>query len=270
MAKIPERNNTTIAKIDGKIIENNNPRPYLGMSSIGTACMRKLWYGFRWARATEHTARTERIFQVGHFYEEEMIKDLKSVGVKFIDSQTEYSDVTGHFKGHSDGLIIGVSEAPKSKHIFEAKTHNDKSFKSVKKDGVEKSKPLHYAQCQIYMKYQKVKRAYYMAYNKNTSEYYCERIYYDANYADDLERKAHGIILSENPPEKEFAKTWYECKWCNYYDICHNSDRDIRKTCRTCQHIDILNDGKWSCAKLDRELSYDQQLRGCDLYVCCI
>lgn len=266
MAKLPDNQNTTLFKIDIIEIYTKKPRGYLGMSSMGGKCLRKDWYGFRWARLDKtHTARTQRIFDVGHYYEEIMINDLENIGIKFIDKQEEYKDSTGHIGGHSDGHIINVPEAPKADHIFEGKTHKASSFKGVVKEGVQKSKVTHYNQMQMYMKYSGCKRALYMAYNKDTSEYYIERAKYDKEYAEDLLRRGHGVVFSEFPPEKAFNKNWFECKnFCSYNLICHHGDEDIAKTCRTCKHVDIGNEGKWYCSlKNDKELSYEEQLRGC-------
>jgi len=269
MAKLPKDINTAVHLIDHKEYLSKKPRGYLGMSSIGGECERKAWYGFRWVHLDgHHLARTERIFQVGHYYEGEMIEHLESIGVEFITRQEEFVSCHGHMKGHSDGKIIKLPEAPKAEHVFEAKTHNQKSFESVVKKGVEKSKPVHYAQMQEYMKHSGCKRAYYLAYNKNTSEYYSERVKYDADYTEDLERKAFSIVFSDQPPEKKFSPSYYACKSypCKYYDVCHKGFTDITKTCRTCIHVDVANEGRWVCEKKNKNLTYDEQLAGCGDY----
>lgn len=247
--------------------EDDNDRGYLGMSSIGDPCMRKLWYGFHMAKPREKpSARALRIFNTGHIAEGFMIKDLKAVGIQVYGQQEECSAVAGHFKGHIDGKLLGVIEAEKTEHLAEFKTHNDKSFNALIKAGsVEKSKPVHYAQMQVYMKYQKLTRALYVAYNKNTSQYYFERVYYNEDHANDLVHKATEIIMSEVAPVKEFGPTWYACKWCNFYDICHNGDMPS-KNCRTCAEVDICDDGKWECGMNGQELSIEEQKAGCEYH----
>jgi hypothetical protein len=277
MVAIPEFQNTTKHKIDCKVIKPENPRPYLGMSSIGDECERKLWLSFHWAVKKSFTPRVNRIFRVGHASEADIISDLKSIGIncfyRFDDNISEmtgaigekqegFVDVAGHFKGHCDGRVNNVPEAPKTEHLLEMKTHNDKSFKEVSKKGVKEAKPLHYAQMQVYMHYAKLTRALYAAYNKNDSDYYFERVYYDKGFAEDMVRKASGIIMSEEIPACKFSKTWFACRWCEYKDICHGEDKPERN-CRTCEKSDICNDGKWECSKTGKEISYDEQLKGC-------
>ncbi len=281
MAKIPNQI-TTLNIVEMDDVVEDNPRGYLGMSGIASDCERKLWYGFHWVNPLRsHTQRIERIFNTGHIAESFVISDLKRIGCEVYrygedghkiemtgakdEKQDECSDIAGHFKGHTDGNIIGVPEAPKTEHLLEIKTHNDKSFKDLLKNKVRVSKPVHYGQMQIYMHYRKQTRALYVAYNKNDSAYYFERVYYDQTVAEDLVRKAREIITSEQPPTKKFEKTWFACKWCDYKDICHGSELPAAN-CRTCEHGDIENEGKWSCGLDDKELDKASQLRGCEFH----
>jgi len=281
MALLPKKENTTKNIIDSIDITNESPRTYLGMSGIGDNCERKLWMNFHWTKKKSFTQRTGRIFQMGHLSEKLMIDDLKRIGLECFyrfnekvemtgeigERQEVLSDIAGHFCGHIDGRVIGVFEAPETEHLLEMKTHNDKSFKLVKKNGVKRAKPAHYSQMQIYMHHTKLKRALYMAINKNDCEYYFERIEYNKSFAEDLTRKASQIIMSEIPPEKKFSKTWFECKWCEHYDFCHHGDKVVLRNCRTCQKSDICNNGKWSCEMDDSIISKEKQLMGCEMYV---
>lgn len=281
MAKIPDQR-TTKNLIEMHDITNNDPRPYLGMSSIGGDCERKLWYGFHFVNPEQsHSQRTGRIFSTGHRAEAFMIADLKRIGCevyRWVDGkkvelmgtektseQDTCTDIAGHFSGHTDGEVLNVPEAPKTSHLLEMKTHNDKSFKDVVKNGVKKSKPTHWGQVQTYMHYRKLTRTLYIAYNKNDSDYYIERIVYDKDEALDYIRKASAIIMSEVPPACKFPKTWFSCKWCDYRDICHEGDAPAAN-CRTCDESDICNDGKWECGLDGKELSKEAQLAGCEMY----
>ncbi len=268
--QLPKKEDTGIVlKLLCEIIEekaNEKPRGYLGMSSIGDPCSRKLWYEFHFATdKNEFPERTKRIFDTGHIAEAFVIKDLEKIGCEVTNAQAECVGVSGHFKGHIDGEVVGVIEAPKTVHLLEIKTHNDKSFKDVAKKGVKASKPVHYAQVVIYMKKRKLTRALYMAYNKNTSEYYPERIYADNDHARGLEEKATYIISSEEPPPKEFSRTWFACKWCDHFSICHDNT-PAANNCRTCVNVDICDDGVWKCAKHKRNLSIEEQKKGCGDY----
>jgi hypothetical protein len=41
-----------------------------------------------------------------------------------------------------DGVVLGVPESPHKPHLLEIKTHNEKSFNDLVKNGVAKSKFL--------------------------------------------------------------------------------------------------------------------------------
>ncbi len=84
-----------------------------------------------------------------------------------------------HFQGNADGIITGLPQAPKSPHLLEIKTASDKMFKDMQKSGVKKSKPEHYAQMQIYMKWSidqfgadGCQRALYFVVNKDNDDIY--------------------------------------------------------------------------------------------------
>jgi len=249
------------------------PRPYLGMSQLGEECWRKLWYYFRWCTYSEYDGRVQRIFDTGHRAEADMIRDLESIGVKTwdtLDAQAGFVAVGGHCQGHGDGMGIGIPDAPKTEHLLEFKTSSDKYFKEVQKKGVMVSKPLHYAQMVLYMKFTKATRGLYMVYNKNTSAYYTERVREDKTYAKDLLRKAESIITSETV--EAFQKigngteSFFMCRFCDSSDVCHNGAKPV-KTCRTCTSANLLDDGVWGCGlQKDKPLSTEEQAEACPNY----
>ena len=162
-------------------------------------------------------------------------------------------------------MAMGVLEAPKTEHLLEIKTMNDKNFKKMKKDGVKISKPVYYAQQQIYMRKLKLTRAIFIAVNKNDDSIYIERVKLDKGFADDLERKAEYVVLQERPPEKQFEATWFECKFCDARTTCHGNE-PVQKNCRTCEHVDLLNGGLWACNRTNQELTTDEQRTPCKHY----
>jgi len=161
MAEIPEIKSPVVEAIEASYQAEiaSEERTYLGASILGDECERKLWYGFRWAFAPERfSGRMLRLFQTGHREEARIIEDLRRIPgaeVRDLDFETGAQWMVtfagGHAGGHADGRMTGVPDAEAAEHLVEIKTHNDRSFKSLKKDGVEKAKPVHYAQMQIYM-----------------------------------------------------------------------------------------------------------------------
>jgi hypothetical protein len=73
--------------------------------------------------------------------------------------------------------------------------------------------------------------------------------------------------MSDMPLEKIGGPAWYECKFCNHNGVCHYGEEPWHN-CRTCDHSDILNDGKWACSnqKVNKELTFEEQLAGCSLW----
>jgi hypothetical protein len=186
----------------------------------------------------------------------------------------------GHFGGSLDGILIGLMEAPKTWHNLEMKTHNDKSFKALVKDGVEKAKPEHFIQMQTYMgmSHEQVggpvpvlDRSYYLAVNKNTDELYGERLHYDGGVYLGIKEKVRRIVFAVNPPPKMWAdKEYFQCKWCDFKDVCHGTPADFEKphkNCRTCLYSTPTDDGYWRCEKFDKKLCAEEQRAGCEKHL---
>lgn len=281
MALIPEPEHTTIRAVYAALEseQEREPRTYLGASVIGRPCARALWYDFRWCQRPTHShdGRLLRLLRRGHDAEAEMIADLRAAGVEVhaddgSGTQFGFTDLGGHFAGHMDGAALGLVEAPKTWHVVECKTHNAKSFAALVKDGVQKSKPEHYAQMQIYMHWSGMKRAYYLAENKDTSELYAERVKYDAETAQKLVAKAESIIFGPEPPARISEKPeYYICKWCDYHGLCHGKRPEAtpRPSCRTCCHSTPMRDGKarWLCERHQCDIPHEHAPAGCDDHV---
>lgn len=247
-------------------------RPHLGASLIGHHCNRYLWLTFRFAREASFPGRLLRLFDTGHREEDRIVSDLKAIGceVYSVDPSTgkqfNYSTFGGHFGGSMDAAVKGLPEAPDTWHVAEFKTHNQKSFDDLTKNGVEKSKPQHFAQMQVYMGFTGMTRAVYIAVNKNTDEIYTERVRYDAKAFKALVDRAEKVIFSKTPPEKiSNDPAWYQCRWCDFHAICHSTQAPL-PNCRTCAHASPAQDGKWTCERHGTTPSTADQAKGCDAH----
>ena len=247
------------------------PRGYLGGSSIGEECNRKLWYGFRWASKPTFSGRMYRLFQTGHLAEPRFIKDLRDVGVEVFERdpktglQFAFSDVYGHFRGNTDGLAKRVPGGGARPHLLECKTHSAKSFADLKKKGVEAAQPKHWTQMNTYMGWGKYERALYVAVNKDTDELHIERTKFDPTAFLQTQAKAERIIFATVPPARlSDDPAFYKCKLCDHNLVCHG-ERVPQKSCRTCVHITPTKDGdgSWHCNRYDIHPTHDQQLTGC-------
>lgn len=236
--------------------QEDSRRPHLGGSIIGKECSRNIWYTFRWAKRVFHDGRLLLLFDRGHKEEERFVERLRSIGVEVhdVDSRGEQFTVAslgGHFGGSLDGVALNLMEAPKTWHVLEFKTHSEWSFKSLKNKGVLEAKPEHYTQMQVYMDHTGIKRAFYMAVNKNTDELYTQRIEYDKEHAKAAAEKAEWIINANDAPDRVGPPSHKACRYCDFSSICHEGATPDRN-CRTCLHstavIDGTIDAKWTCA----------------------
>ncbi|WP_419833089.1 hypothetical protein [Endozoicomonas atrinae] len=275
--KIPESNRTTIKAIVQHYEDNQGDafRAHLGGSIIGRPCDRALWYSFRWCTEVKHSGQLLRLFQTGHLAEERFVADLRSIGIKVFETdpatgkQFRVSACNGHFGGSFDGVGQGFIEAPKTWHLIEMKTHNEKSFNNLVKKGVQEAKPEHCIQMQVYMYLAnpQLTRAFYIAVNKNTDELYGERIKLDPVIGKATVEKAECIIASDRPLSKiSEDPSWYLCKFCDHHTICHGQQAPA-VNCRTCMHSTPIEDGEWHCARHDMDIPESVQKSGCELHL---
>jgi hypothetical protein len=173
-----------------------------------------------------------------------------------------------HLGGHSDGQGKGLPDLdPDELFLGEFKTHNDKSFKDVVKNGVRQSKPIHYTQMQLYMNQLGIRWGLYGAVNKNDDDLHMELVEADPKHAEYQLRRGDLIVGARTPPERISENPgWYECKWCDFYRICHTG-LPMDENCRTCVHASPVVNGEWWCGLHDRLLQYSEQLAGCQDHV---
>ena len=270
--KIPEPDNTIQSLIDKHheaIAEV--PRPHLGASTLGHVCDRWLWLSFRWAVQPSFPGRILRLFRRGHQEEANIISDLRAIGidVRKVSSQHRV-DFGSHVSGSLDAIIDkGVPEAPKSKHIAEFKTHSKKSFDALAKDGVEKSKPEHFVQMQVYMSGTGIDRALYLAVCKDDDRIHTERVKFDKDVASKAIARGQRIALTDRMPEPISSDaSWYQCKFCDAHEFCHQSKTTKHVNCRTCAHSTAKDDSTWRCERHDADgIPVEFQRQACDSHV---
>lgn len=251
---------------------NDGFRSHLGASLIGGECGRAIWYGFRWFQKSKFSGRLLRLFNRGHLEEGRFIAILLSVGIHVYQqdengNQFRISDFGGHFGGSGDGIAIGFPELPEGSYaLLEFKTHNDKSFQKLKKEGVKKAKPEHFIQMQMYLHKMGLFYAMYMAVNKNDDEIYAEIVVIDKYTAPQFLDRAEKLIFSVAAPDRiNENSSWYQCKYCDYADICHKGALP-EMNCRSCIYSNPQRDGIWYCRLKDCSLDKQAQLNGCDQY----
>jgi len=218
-------------------------RDYLGMSSIGDRCERKLWYGFRKFNKINIGDKTDQLFKLGHLIEWGMIDLFEKKGISIQAKQLEVSDFGNKFKGHIDGLICNGSIANGKKILFECKSSNQANFNSIVKKGFSQFNYYHKynAQAQCYMGYLDLTGCLFVIYNKNNSDIHLEFLEFDKDEFNILQDKAQRIILSKNPPERFYKKKLKECDWCEHKIICRYPDlyfmSEEDEKCSICKHF---------------------------------
>lgn len=247
-------------------------------SKAADPCDRALWYSLRWASPIKrHSGQLLRIFESGNIYETRLLNYLRKSGLDVVDhegfdaegksKQIGVSFSNGHGYGKLDAEVFKVLDAPTKWHVAELKSHNDKSFNRVLSMGVQKAKPEHYGQTQLYMHKRGRSRGLYVYTNKNDDRIETERIEYDADYCIRLEVRCERIAFSDWAPARiaNDPERW-PCMFCDHKELCHNEGAP-ENNCRTCLHIDARPDGVWHCTRHRVDLTRKEQEQGCSLHL---
>lgn len=242
--------------------QENEFRPHLGASLIGHECMRYLWLSFRWAAKKEVPGSVWRIFRRGSNEESIVINDLEGAGCIVTRRQEYVSAHEAGLGGSIDGVIDCSVFGVDNLMVLEIKTHNKKSFDDLTRKGVTLSKPLHYAQCQLYMAGTGLKQALYYAVCKDDDRLYIETIEYQPDYILQLIANVVDVLYFEYAPPKISANpTWYKCKMCDCHDLCFISKMTKEINCRTCANSLPAGEKKWKCVMLGIELDTSDQAK---------
>ena len=194
----------------------DEPRPYIGASSIGNNCERAIWYGLNEPDNKEVSDRQRLTFKIGYYLEDMILTILTDSGLMF----RRNVELTCHefplFSGHVDGLIFNDG-------VIEIKTAKDSSFNIFKRKGIRLWYPEYYDQVQSYLGMSRLKRCYFLVLNKDTSEL-CEQVVeLDEERYKFLVAKAKRINEYSTPPRKiNESASYFKCKICFYNKHCHS------------------------------------------------
>jgi hypothetical protein len=213
-----------------------------------------------------------RLFARGHREEAVFGSLLRRIGcdawLEEDGKQYKCSDVEGHFGGSLDGVLKKVPDIPlNAPCLAEFKTHGDKSYKALLKDGLVASKYQHYVQMQIYMHKKNLEYGLYCAVNKNDDSLFMEIVRLDRSVGEQFINRSRDIIYAKRTPKRlSESPGYYKCKFCDYSDICHFPKAQAEKNCRTCEHSFPVKDGKWDCAAKALEISKELMVKGCEFH----
>lgn len=209
------------------------PRDYLGGSRIGEACARKLVYEITHAPKDadrEFDGGILRIFDAGHQFEALTIRWLREAGFDLRDrgadgEQIGFFTAGGRLRGHADGIIVGGPDVGiRWPALFEHKALGQKSWTDLTKRGLRLSKPVYFAQVQLYMAYLSLDVALLTALNRDSLELYHEVIAFEPAEAQRLSDRAVDILRAaengELPPRIATTADFYLCRFCSYAARC--------------------------------------------------
>jgi hypothetical protein len=222
---------TPISRAINRLIEaaepaEENARHYLGASSIGSDCLRKIQYD--WMVDPAHLSQTRDIFRRGHLLEELTRQHLIRAGFKFApDERLAFSAVGGLFRGHVDGIIISGPALPGVGYpcLWEHKALGDKGWRKLERDGIEQAYPHYAAQVWLYQAYLDVAEhpAIFTAINANSMErlhllvpFDAERAKATSDRAAVIEATRAGELLTrayDNPAD-------WRCGMCGHKERC--------------------------------------------------
>jgi hypothetical protein len=254
---------------------SEDPRTHLGASIIGNDCQAYAWNVFRWLKFEQFEGRMLRLFNRGHSEEARFVRWLVGIGfeVRELDPETQKQFRISGAKGHFGGSLDAMMRAPARYNIDvdlvflgEFKTHNAKSFAKLKKEGVVKSKPVHYRQMCSYGRAYSFKWGLYCAVNKDTDELHFEIVPLNWLEADDLFRKAEGIVFSQTrPPKIAMTDAFFDCKYCDFAGLCHRNEAPTIN-CRSCRNAFPVENAEWFCQVHNAIIPKDVIPVGCASY----
>ena len=213
-------------------------RNYLGASMLGDECLRKVQLQYL-GHKSPVSAQTLRTFDIGHCLEDLVAEWLRIAGFELKTrnedgEQFGFSIAEGRLQGHVDGIISGIPEELKEsglrpQTLWENKSLNSKSWNDTAKRGLLITKPLYFAQIQLYMAYLNLKQCLFTALNKDTSELYFELIPFDSEAAQRYSDRAVQIIKASESNELlpciSSDPAFFRCKMCGFKDVCRQNEK---------------------------------------------
>jgi len=261
-------------------------RGYVGCSGLGAECHRQLTYQFWWSASAIFPAQTLMNFEDGHRTEaltNSRFKSTPGIDLREVGPDGRQWGVTalsGHLRGHLDGLIRGVLEAPKTWHVYEVKATNDAKFRKLdrlkikhgEKDALEVWDWIYFVQAQLYMGLTKTKRHFLVCSTPGGRAMTSVRTEFQKDVFDEALAKAAEIIQADElPPRLAEDPEFWLCRWCQFSDLCHDR-KTAKMNCRTCAHstavmkpetADTKDFGEWRCEFHDKRLGFKAQRKGC-------
>ena len=123
-----------------------------------------------------------------------------------------------------------------------------KGFDGLFSNGLQKHKPLHWAQ-ECTLGYQlNLDYCAYFNINKNDDSLYVEIVKLDHKLGKQMKDKAEIVIKSQTPPPKiSDNPNSKHCQCCNMKTVCCE-DKQVFISCRSCKNAQPVDNAQWQCA----------------------
>ena len=217
----------------------------------------------------------------GHRSEQVMIEMLRAVkGVELftqegadMEAQIAFELVDGHFVGKLDGVIVGILQAPKTPHVWEAKAVNQKKFDKLvalvakvgEKNALQQWDEKYFAQAQSYMHGMDLTRHYLTVATPGVRDMIGVRTEYQVDVALKYVARAKRIVYDDTAPARiSNDPAFFGCKFCDHAGSCHGQMLP-QVNCRTCAFATATDKGggNWTCTKFGVDIDHDVQQRAC-------
>lgn len=244
--------------------DRGRARCYIGASMAGTDCIAQFALSLRGFPDVKIEPALQRIFSIGHTIEDVVVRDLKNkAGLRVWEKddmtgrQHSAEWLNGHVVCHSDGIVDFEDGSPPA--ILEIKSMNDANWKKFKGYGVYVSHKKYYRQMQMMMAMFKIERSFFIAYNKNNSDYHAELVHFDQEEWDGMYVKIQQALDGQAERIGKEPEDW-RCKSCFKREACW-SQPDLAPACQYCKHSFADKHGTFSC-----KFSNKPELMACEKY----
>ena len=203
-------------------------RDYLGASSLGHDCLRKIQWD--WTRRVDPAPRTERIFSRGRWWETYCFDLMAAAGFRIVRAgdAVAFTQLDGRFRGHADGGIIAGPEIPGGGYpcLWECKGLGAKGWVKLVKDGLAKAYPAYADQVALYQAYMDLTEhpAIFTAANMDTMEILHLLVPFEAARAQAASDRALTVILAEEAgetlPRLAADPDDFRCRLCAHKEAC--------------------------------------------------
>ncbi|MBT2748372.1 MULTISPECIES: hypothetical protein [unclassified Lysobacter] len=210
------------------------PRAYLGASSLGEDCARRLQFQYFDAPkdlGRHFPGRVLRVFARGHRVEDWMADWLRLAGFELRTrndqgEQFGFAAAAGRVRGHADGVIVAGPSGFQYPMLWENKAVGLKTFRELQRKRLFASRPVYATQIAMYQAYLGLHEhpALFTAICADDMSIYAERVVFDRGLAQRASDRAVEILrasdVAELLPRITTTPTHQTCRQCPWQDRC--------------------------------------------------